>query len=154
MSDVLARAAEGYELTPEQVRRLNSEPVQDRAVRVLGMHVHEVRNFRITGCSCMPLADGLDGPPEQSWDRFAAHVAQMLADAGLLAGSAPVAGGNGAVAVERGPVRPTTPRTVDRPAEARLVAQRAATDAWKSEAERLRELLDEACARIERMEAL
>ena len=37
---------------------------------------------------------------------------------------------------------------------ARLVAARAATDGYRSEAERLRELLDEANAKIERMEEL
>ncbi len=68
-------------------------------------------------------------------------------------GDAPVAGGNGAVAAEQSHLRPTTHATVDS-LTARLVAARAATDGYRSEAERLRELLDEANAKIERMEAL
>lgn len=82
-------------------------------------------------CACGPMPLGSSHP---------AHQAQMLADAGLLAGSACLQ-------------RPTTHETLDS-LTARLVAARAATDGYRTETERLRELLDEAHAKIERMEEL
>ena len=119
--------------------------VQERAAEVLGAHWYtRVTSECLLACQC-----GHDFSEVGHRD----HQAQELADAGLLAESAPVAGGNGAVSGEQSHPRPTTPVTVDS-LTARLVAARAATDGYRTEAERLRELLDEAHAKIERMEAL
>ena len=116
-----------------------------RAAEVLGAHWYtRVTSDCELACQCGHTFD-------QTGHRD--HQARMLADAGLLAECAPVAGGNGAVAAEQSHPRPPTPATVDS-LTARLVAARAATDGYRSEAERLRELLDEANAKIERMEEL
>ena len=120
-----------------------------RAADVLGAHQRWASHTCLCGASV-----GSTGQTADVRDSlFAAHQAQMLADAGLLAESAPVAGGNGAVAAEPCPPRPLTHETLDS-LTARLVAARAATDGYRAEAERLRELLDEAHAKIERMEEL
>ena len=120
--------------------------VQERAAEVLGAHWYtRVTDYCELACQCGHTFDQTG---------HCDHQAQVLADAGLLAESAPVAGGNGAVAAEQGHPRPTTHETLDSDADARVTAQRAATEAWQHEAERLRELLDEAHAKIERMEEL
>lgn len=125
---------------------------QERVAEVLGAHVQVLGNPNVVAlCSC-----GIGGEVRalsQIGPWFMRHQAQMLADAGLLAESAPVAGGNGALTAEQGLVRPMTHATVDS-LTARLVAARAATDGYRAEAERLRELLDEANAKVERMESL
>ena len=118
MSDVLARAAE-----------------------VLGAHhAYSDDGGAFDGCACGKFEPWQTPSDIEQYEAHAAHVAQMLADEGLLAESAC-------------PQRPTTHETLDS-LTARLVAARAATDGYRAEAERLRELLDEAHAKIERMEEL
>ena len=134
MSDVLARAAE-----------------------VLGAHQTTLVTCagRVAGyeCTCGYASDH-GWTAEGAATQARRHQVAYLADAGLLAECAPVAGGNGAVSGEPGHPRPTTHATPDGAIDARLVAQRAATDAWKARAEELGERLDEAHAKIERMEEL